>query len=241
MSQQQGQKRKRAPKKKANDEPPAKKKLAYEMTDEETRAVVASEVKSHFAPKPPPPPKEIIPAKTVEHFVELLERAPAHVQNRPSDYERSIRKSYQEQMQQSRRTSSNKSGKTVPQLGEQAMQSIPPLKVITDKVTDAARDIGISVDQLLGTEEVPVADVAWQYAPGKTLVRPEQVPHLSTQMRRLHEWYMKEVKNGREMLMVKVKEEHYFYENELCIEFPEIFQLYNQDALDKSIVSCYCL
>jgi hypothetical protein len=47
------------------------------------------------------------------------------------------------------------------------MQSIPRLKVITDKVTDAARDIGISVDQLLGTEEVPVADVAWQYAPGK--------------------------------------------------------------------------
>ena len=144
-------------------------------------------------------------------------------------------------MQQSRSRSSNKSGKTVPQLGEQAMQSIPPLKVNTDKVTDAARDIGISVDQLLGNEEVPMADVAWQYAPGKSLVRPEQVPHLSTQMRRLHEWYMKEVKNGREMLMVKVKEEHYFYENELCIEFPEIFQLYNQDALNKSIVSCYCV
>ena len=121
------------------------------------------------------------------------------------------------------------------------MQSIPPLKVIPDKVTDATRDFGISVDRLLSTEEIPMADVAWQYAPEKSLVRLEQVPHLSTQMRRLHEWYMKEVKNGREMLMVKVKEEHYFYENELIIEFAEIFQLYNQDALDKSIVSCYCL
>ena len=49
---------------------------------------------------------------------------------------------------------------------------------------------------------------------------------------------MKEVKNGREMLIVKVKEEHYFYENELFIELSEIFQLYNQDSLDKSIVSC---
>jgi hypothetical protein len=212
------------------------------MTDEETRAVVASEVKSHFAPKPPPPPQEIIPAKTVQYFVELLEQPPAHVENRPSDYERSIRKSYKEQMQQSRRTSSNNSGKIVPQLEEQAMQSIPPLKVITDKVTEAAKDFGIStVDQLLGTEEFPMAELAWKYVPGNPLVRPEQVPRLSIQMRRLHEWYMKEVKNGREMLIVKVKEEHYFYENEIMIEFPEIFQLFNQDALDKSLVSCYYL
>ena len=208
------------------------------MTEEETRAVVAAEVKAHFAPKPPPPPKEILPTKAIERFVRCLK----HVPNMPSDYDRSIKKSYKKQMQQSISESSNKSGKTVPQLGEQEMQSIPPLKVITDKETDAvARDFGLSVDQLLGSEEIPMADVAWQYAPGKSLVRPEQVPHLSTQMRRLHEWYLKEVKNGREMLMVKVKEEHYFYENELCIEFPEIFQLYNQDALDKSIVSCYCL
>jgi hypothetical protein len=92
---QQGQKWKKA-RKKANDEPPTKKKLAYDMTDEETKAVVVSEVKSHFAPKPPPPPKEIIPTKTVKHFVDFLERPPAHVDNRPSNCDRSIRKSYEE-------------------------------------------------------------------------------------------------------------------------------------------------
>ena len=43
------------------------------------------------------------------------------------------------------------------------------------------------------------------------------------------------------MLMVKVKKEHYFREDEICINFEELFQLYNQDTLDKSIVSCYCL
>ena len=58
---------------KANDEPPTKKKLAYDMTDEETKTVMVSKLKSLFAPKPPSPPKEIIPTKTVEHFVELLE------------------------------------------------------------------------------------------------------------------------------------------------------------------------
>jgi hypothetical protein len=49
---------------------------------------------------------------------------------------------------------------------------------------------------------------------------------------------MTEVKQGREMLRVKVKEEHYFKENEIWIELPKLFQLFNQDALDKSIVSC---
>jgi hypothetical protein len=52
---------------------------------------------------------------------------------------------------------------------------------------------------------------------------------------------MKEVANGRQTLSVKLKEEHYFYENEIIIELSEIFQIYNQAALDKSIVSCYCL
>ena len=52
---------------------------------------------------------------------------------------------------------------------------------------------------------------------------------------------MKSSKEGREMLMVAVKNEHYFREDELCIGLEELFQLYNQDALDKSIVSCYCL
>ena len=122
------------------------------------------------------------------------------------------------------------------------MQLTPPLKVSTDKVTtDVAQEFGCSVEQLRGTKKFPMAELAWKYVPGNPLVRPAQVPHLSTQMQRLHEWYMKEVNNGREMIMVKVKEEHYFYENELCIEFSEIFQLYNQAALDKSIISCYCL
>lgn len=218
------------------------------MTEEENKRVVAAEVKAHFAPKPPPPPKEKIPEKVVQHFVDLAKPA---VEKRRSDYERSISKSYHQQKnQQSSLTGSNKSGKTVPQLGEQAVQSIPPLKVSTDKaVTDAdtemaAREMGITVEQLLGIEELPTMDpkeLAWKYVRGNPLVRPDEVDLLPTQMRRLHNWYLREVKAGRESLMVKVKPEHYFHGNDVWIEFPEIFQLFNQDALDKSLVSCYCL
>ena len=46
---------------------------------------------------------------------------------------------------------------------------------------------------------------------------------------------------NQESLMVKVKEEHYFHETYLSAEYTELFQLFNQDALDKYIVSCYCL
>ena len=73
------------------------------------------------------------------------------------------------------------------------------------------------------------------------MVKPEQIPLLSTGMYELHQWYLREVKTNRESLMVKVEVEHYFHEKELWVEFLELFQLFNQDALDKSLVSCYSL
>jgi hypothetical protein len=42
------------------------------------------------------------------------------------------------------------------------------------------------------------------------------------------------------MLIVKVTYEHYLGEYEIHINFEEVFQLFQQDAPDKSLVSCYC-
>ena len=186
-----------------------------------------------------PQPKQKVDPKTRQHFVDFLERPPPHVENRPSDYDRSITKSFNA-MQRSR--SSSASGKKIPQLGEQENQSCPPLNVdVAEEYKDIASSLGITVAQLIGNEDIPKADVAWKFAFGQPLVRPEQVPHLPTQMRRLHEWYLKSSNEGRIMLMVAVKKENYFREGEICIMLEEFFQLYNEDALDKSIVSCYCL
>ena len=69
---------------------------------------------------------------------------------------------------------------------------------------------GLSVAQLIGDTGFPMADLACKYVHGQPLVRPEQVPNLTTQMRKLHEWYIKVANEGRIMLMVAVKEEHYF-------------------------------
>jgi hypothetical protein len=71
---------------------------------------VKAQVAAHFASKQPPP-KEVIASKVVAHFVDLLERPRAHVENLKTDYDHAISNSYIE-IQQTR------SGRTVPQLGE---------------------------------------------------------------------------------------------------------------------------
>ena len=136
------------------------------------------------------------------------------------------------------------------------MQSIPPLIVQSDVstadqpviITDAhrkmARDTGVTIAQLVGIEDLPTIreeELAWKYVRENPLVRPKEVSLLPTRMHTLHDWYLKEVNNGRESLMLKVKAEHYYHEKDLWIDLPEMFQLFNQDAIDKYLASCYCL
>jgi hypothetical protein len=165
-----------------------------------------------------------------------------------SDYDRSITKSHEEHVQRPR-----KRGKKVPQLGEQENQSCPPLNVfstevdlqpeVAREVQDAAANVGVSIAEYLGSlVEYPMADLAYQYKYGEPLVKPELIKTLPTKMRRLHDWYMKVSKEGLTWIVLEIEDEHFFRGNqEIHIEVCELFQLFNQDALDKSIVSCYYL
>ena len=82
----------------------------------------------------------------------------------------------------------------------------------------------------------------FRYEYGKPLVKPDHLS-LTTMMRRLHEWYMETYnKSRKDTLMLRIKEEHNLVgTNLLPIEFVELFQLYNQAALDKQLMTCYCL
>ena len=85
-------------------------------------------------------------------------------------------------------------------------------------------------------------EIKRKYTRGQPLVELVEVNKLPTRMYAVHQWYMDITKiSNRESLMVNVKEEHYFREKALTVEYTELFQLFNQDALDKSLVSCYCL
>ena len=108
-----------------------------------------------------------------------------------------------------------------------------------------AEELKITVGQLLEIEDMPSIteeEIKRKFVRGQPLVEPEDVNKLPTRMYELHQWYMDITKrSNRESLMVNVKKDDYYHEKAVAVEYPELFQLYNQDALDKSIVSCYCL
>ena len=108
-----------------------------------------------------------------------------------------------------------------------------------------AEELKITVGQLLEIEDMPVItkeEIKRKYIRAKPLVKPDEVKKLPTRMYELHQWYMDIIKRSdRESLMVYVKKYDYYHGKAVAVEYSELFQLYNQDALDKSIVSCYCL
>ena len=101
----------------------------------------------------------------------------------------------------------------------------------------------MTISQYLSQLEFfPTTDIAYKYKYGEPLVRPEEVNNLPTKMWRLHKWYMAAAKEGATYIRVKIKEEHFFRGEDLVqIEFEELFFLFNQKEMDKSLVSCYCL
>jgi hypothetical protein len=75
------------------------------------------------------------------------------------------------------------------------------------------------------------------------MVTDEEEKLLSTQMRHLHQWYITEaIPFNMPGFWIPVKRD--YFDNgtgDLWIANEELFQLFHQLALDKSIVSLYCL
>ena len=81
-----------------------------------------------------------------------------------------------------------------------------------------------------------------KYHYGKPLVKDER--SLTTMMRRLHDWYMKTCResDGMDTLTLRVKPEHDLVGIDLLnVPFEDFFQFYDQKALDKTTITCYCL
>jgi hypothetical protein len=96
-----------------------------------------------------------------------------------------------------------------------------------------AIECGLDIDQVFSQGHIPSAKLTWKYVHDQPLVPPEKMSYLQTWMRQLHDWYTQEAAKGRKMLMVRVKEEHFLYNNDLVLEVEELFYLFNQDALTK--------
>jgi hypothetical protein len=128
---------------------------------------------------------------------------------------------------------------------------MPPLQVFPDvhydpeiialykEVADAQ---DMSIAWYLSQCDFPTGDIAYKYRHRSPLVRSEEIPNLPTRMQKLHKRYMEASKEGKNWITLGINDEHYFHGNDdINIEFSELFQLYNHDALDKYIISAYCL
>jgi hypothetical protein len=73
------------------------------------------------------------------------------------------------------------------------------------------------------------------------LVNDKKLHKMPTNLWNFHAWYLSASTRDQSILMVKVRAEYYFREELIHIEFSEFFQIMNQDALDKSLMSRYCL
>ena len=98
--------------------------------------------------------------------------------------------------------------KTVPQLGEQAKQSLAPLKVFSDDIVDENGMVrGTKIgDYMPNDVEFESMEEVYTYRYGHPLVKPGTP--LTTMMRRLHNWYLDCCKSsgGQDNLFVQVKE-----------------------------------
>ena len=115
---------------------------------------------------------------------------------------------------------------------------------------------------------IPIGDydIYQTYVYGQSLVNPKYYSSLGTQMFLLNKWYLIVTKNDEAAwlltlatshaassflivtkndeaawLVAKVRPEHYLGYDVVHIEFNELHQLLHRDALNKSLVSCWCL
>nr|ABA99923.1 transposon protein, putative, CACTA, En/Spm sub-class [Oryza sativa Japonica Group] len=214
--------------KKAKVDAAKNKDPGYDCTQEELDAYVASEVKRQF--KPRSPEKKIPIDPSVRNFFRGMS---AHAKEaiKLSDYERTLKKA-----------SSGKS-KPVPQLGEQPNQEIEPLVAGKEMTIEQfITDTGLTTDQLLGVAPIEKAEVKYMYELGKPLVKPELLQSLPTQMYKFHQLYMEMSATGREMIGARIRDTDFLQGDDiLWINFRGIYKLYQLDALDVSIMSCWIL
>ena len=108
-----------------------------------------------------------------------------------------------------------KAASSVPQLGTQSKQSIPPFKVLStyeQQLLDFAKSAGLTPAQLQGEEQIAPHKGAHRskYVPGQPLVWPQLVQYLPTRMYELHNWHMTQAASGMTMLYVRIEDHHFF-------------------------------
>ena len=176
-----------------------------------------------------------------------------------SDYEHSLVKS----AQQTRK----RVGKGVPQL-EKVSKPMPPLIMPNqydsnedlmpkqslilselDSLEHYFRQSGLNIEDIIAIagrhtfEKAQIVD-QWRarYEPSRSLMNPQHLHELGTQMYAINKLCMEASNRGDNWISVRIRQHHYFRGNDIIyVQFEELHQLCHLDALNKSLVSCFCL
>ena len=102
---------------------------------------------------------------------------------------------------------------------------------------------GLTKAQLQGAEiEVHPGSNKKPFKLGEPLMWEELIPRLPTRMRELHAWYLKASAMKDVMFRARVQDRHFNRgTDDIWIEFENLYDLYHQDALDKSVLSVFCM
>jgi hypothetical protein len=103
---------------------------------------------------------------------------------------------------------------------------------------ETTAEMNISLRAMLGIEEAPKGHIVQNYVLGGPLIPAEEEAGLSTYMRQLLSWYKVHIqkKDMNQFFMVDVRKEHHCKSYLIHVQLDELFQLFNQRELDKSII-----
>ena len=124
---------------------------------------------------------------------------------------------------------------------------IPPLKVLSKEDEAIAKfvvETGLLKAQLLGKEKAPIHPGLGPkpFVMGGPLMWPELLDMLPMRMCELHRWYMKATSKGDVMIAARIQDRHFHRGMDaVWIEFINLYDLYHQGALDKSLLSVFSM
>uniref|UniRef100_A0A0D9VGW5 Ubiquitin-like protease family profile domain-containing protein n=1 Tax=Leersia perrieri TaxID=77586 RepID=A0A0D9VGW5_9ORYZ len=104
---------------------------------------------------------------------------------------------------------------------------------------------GITRAQLMQQEAIPVAEAKPKrdYVSGEPFLPADELKTVGTQMHRFQEWYMKASATERDTIGAKIYSLDYFHKHDdyLWIPFKDVFDLYQLDALNVSMVTAWVM
>ena len=102
---------------------------------------------------------------------------------------------------------------------------------------------GLTKAQLEGAEiEVHPGANKKPFKLGEPLMWEELIPRLPTRMRELHAWYMKASASKDVCFRAQIQDRHFHWGlDDIWIYFENLYDLYHQDALDKSLLNVFCM